>query len=831
MPRQAQLVVSLSAASTAVVTVNYATANGTAVAPSDYTAQTGTLTFAPGETSKTISVTVRDDLEGSLAEAFSVVLSSPTNATILDGTGLVTLGAGGLPEYYMRFNWVYDKLHDNAIGYFGPQTGANAFAVPRHIPEVDPRIINEAPDYGGQTVSETASFWVALEAYRGLIMKDWTGYNNAWNKIEQHYIPSSVNQPIGSYNPLNPADYIPGQDLPSLYPPPTEAVASGTDPLYQELLTTYGNPRLYLMHWLIDVEGAYGFKNGSGETKIVFMNTFQRGKQESSYETVPHAAWNDWANGGGTYGYEPLFTRGGPLYTPAEGGPFPYSRKWSYTNAPDAEVRAIQWAYQAKKFATEQGVASSIQTQTDRARKMGDYARYNLFDKYYREIGNNQVAGLNFVDPTDGNTYHNACHYLINWYASWGGAAVTSGVGDWSYRIGCSESHHGYQSVIAAYAMATGGGGMVPQSPSAGRIWARSLQRQIEMIRWLQSPQGPIAGGVTNSYNDRYATVTGRNGAKFYGMDYVYSPVWGDPPSNNWVGFQGWGHNRTADLFLEVSQATNALAVSIRPNLEIILDRLVGWFIRESDTSSPTSFKIPAELNWVQTTAGNGTTVSSTPITEYLADGSTRQVYERLPTLNWDYTGNYAAFWDASTVPNPSLTCEVIDPVDPTTPPDLGVASALAYLLITYAKAKQNMAKFTTNVTLTYGSDGEFTHTAEQAFTLAKTLLDRIWNNYRDQYGISTNEKRADYRRMNNLTYVPSNFTGTTPLGVPVNSSSTFSSIRSFLQNDPKWTEVQAYINNPIPDNVPEFRYHRFWAQVEFAVSCAALERHFSDLI
>ena len=53
--------VSLSTASSNTVTVHYATADGTATAPSDYTATSGTLTFGPGETSKPVSVPVKGD--------------------------------------------------------------------------------------------------------------------------------------------------------------------------------------------------------------------------------------------------------------------------------------------------------------------------------------------------------------------------------------------------------------------------------------------------------------------------------------------------------------------------------------------------------------------------------------------------------------------------------------------------------------------------------------------------------------------------------------------------------------------------------------------------
>ena len=86
--RTAVFGVNLSAASTQPVTVHFSTADGTAVAGSDYQAVSGTLTFAPGETSKSISVLVNGDRVVEWDETFFVNLTGATNATIADGEGL-----------------------------------------------------------------------------------------------------------------------------------------------------------------------------------------------------------------------------------------------------------------------------------------------------------------------------------------------------------------------------------------------------------------------------------------------------------------------------------------------------------------------------------------------------------------------------------------------------------------------------------------------------------------------------------------------------------------------------------------------------------------------
>ena len=83
--------VTLSVPSVQTVTVNYATADGTAVAPADYTTRSGTLSFAPGVTTAQISVPVAGDTRDEVNETFTVTLSGAANATLADSVGVVTI--------------------------------------------------------------------------------------------------------------------------------------------------------------------------------------------------------------------------------------------------------------------------------------------------------------------------------------------------------------------------------------------------------------------------------------------------------------------------------------------------------------------------------------------------------------------------------------------------------------------------------------------------------------------------------------------------------------------------------------------------------------------
>ncbi len=85
------LTVTLSRTSSDMVSVNYATASGTALVNKDYYATSGTLTFWPGQTQGTISIPIKTDRKRERNETFSVQLSNAVGATIDDGVATATI--------------------------------------------------------------------------------------------------------------------------------------------------------------------------------------------------------------------------------------------------------------------------------------------------------------------------------------------------------------------------------------------------------------------------------------------------------------------------------------------------------------------------------------------------------------------------------------------------------------------------------------------------------------------------------------------------------------------------------------------------------------------
>src|SRR5580658_6202555 len=517
--------------------------------------------------------------------------------------------------YFDRFGALWSDIHNPKNGYF------SAKGIPYHAVET---LVCEAPDFGHETTSEAFSYWIWLEAAYGRITNDWSYLADAWSNAEANIIPSAADQPsAAAYTPSKPASFV--AELPELtrYPPALQSdVPVGADPLAAELQSSYETSDVYGMHWLIDVDDWYGFgRRGDGTTAPSFINTFQRGPDESVFEAIAQPSW-DTMKWGGPHGFLDLFVKDSD--TP----------QWRYSDAPDADARAIQAVYWAKLWAEDSGASAAVQGVVQKAAKLGDYLRYAMFDKYFKPIGCKSLECA-------GASNRASAHYLVSWYYAWGGAVPPGG--NWAWRIGSSASHQGYQNPMAAYALSSVVD-MRPRSPSAWGDWARSLARQLELYRWLQSEEGAIAGGVTNSWGGAYG-VAPAGTPTFYGMAYDSAPVFHDPPSNEWFGFQVWSMERVAEYYY----------VSADAKAKTVLAQWVAWVLQNTTLTGDT-YSIPSSLQW-----------SGQPAASYGEKG--RPLEGKAP------------------VANPALHVTVTARGD-----DVGTAASLAKVLSFYAARSGNQA-------------------------------------------------------------------------------------------------------------------------------------------
>ena len=94
----ATFTVTLAGTTLRTVTVNFNTADATAKAGSDYAARSGALSFAPGETTKTITVTILDDNEAEPVEEFFVNIGDVVNGAITKNRGEGSIEASDRPD-------------------------------------------------------------------------------------------------------------------------------------------------------------------------------------------------------------------------------------------------------------------------------------------------------------------------------------------------------------------------------------------------------------------------------------------------------------------------------------------------------------------------------------------------------------------------------------------------------------------------------------------------------------------------------------------------------------------------------------------------------------
>ncbi|BCB83287.1 glycoside hydrolase family 48 protein [Phytohabitans suffuscus] len=644
----AQLNVRLSAAPTGSIPVTLARTGDTDVTVSPTTV---TLTSANWQTGVNATVSAAHDADAvndtaTITASATNYTSSITAVTVTDDENTTNPG-----RYGQEFLELYNKIKAPASGYFSPE------GIPYHSVET---LLVEAPDHGHETTSEAFSYWLSLEAMYGRATGNWAPFNNAWNVMDRYIIPTETQ---GGYNPNDPADYAPEANRPDLYPQQggrlDSSISVGQDPLYNELTQTYGNNRMYVMHWLLDVDNVYGYgRCGDRTTRPAYINTYQRGPQEGVFETVPHPSCETF-NFGGPNGYLPIFI-----------GDSSYTRQWRYTSAPDADARAVQAAYWALKWAKEQGKQADISATITKAAQMGDYLRYAMYDKYFKNPG--------CASPTcAAGTGKSSSAYLLSWYSAWGGPQGSS---DWAWRIGSSHNHGGYQNPFAAWALSNTTE-LIPRSSTARTDWATSLTRQIQFYTWLQSAEGAIAGGATNSWNGDYsARPAGR--PTFYGMVYDDKPVYHDPPSNQWFGFQAWSMERVAEYYYETGNA----------QAKALLDKWVTWALANT-TVNGTTYQVPSTLSWTGQPGGNWTSTTTS-------------------------------------VNNSGLHVSVVDHTT-----DVGVTGAYARTLIYYgAKAAHTQAQTTAKALL----DALLNHKDAKGIAVTETRAD--YNRFDDTYNSSTGQ-------------------------------------------------------------------------------------------
>jgi hypothetical protein len=89
--KSATVTITLSKAASTPITVNYGTFDGTARAGEDYVSGSGTVSFAAGETSKSVNITINGDTTYEADETFQVRLTNASGASLLKSSGTITL--------------------------------------------------------------------------------------------------------------------------------------------------------------------------------------------------------------------------------------------------------------------------------------------------------------------------------------------------------------------------------------------------------------------------------------------------------------------------------------------------------------------------------------------------------------------------------------------------------------------------------------------------------------------------------------------------------------------------------------------------------------------
>ena len=771
--------------------------------------------------------------------------------------------AYGDKTYAARFMSLYDDVITNGVqnGYMSStSTVSGGLGVPYHSVET---LCIEAPDYGHETTSEALSYLVWTAAMRDNIVnkankgeitvkgeKDAASETvgdtaKAWKTMEATLVPDTQ-AGIMQKSQLK-ATYSDEWEQIELYPTDMLTGNEAANPIHQYFTSAYGSDKgLYLMHWLADVDDWYGFGAGTSSQykqqnvsgSFTMINTFQRGEQESCWETIPHACVEE-LKFGIKSGQEGSTRNGGMkgFFNTEQN----VAQQYSYTNAPDAEDRAIQAVYAANRWGVaDQSVDSKwggSQKLDVLAAKMGDETRNNMFDKYYKTIGT-----TNKWDSSNSNGQY----YLMNWYTSWGGALD----GGWAWQIGCSHAHEFYQNPLAAYALAYDTN-LSSNMKAQGAVedFKKSFQTQMEYYLWLLSNDGVIAGGSTNSVNGRYEehskNVSGTS--EFNKMVYVEHPVYADPGSNHWIGNQVWAVQRLAELYYVVKTQGDASGITVggmdlTTALETILDKWTGWFL-DNSILGKASGTITFEDYYEHYHEKDGTGKTKFEIPDLSTVTDDGESFSIPSSLIWSGEPNT---WTGTYQENTNLKATIVGYGDG----DLGCVSSLANTLIYYAAGRGVSASDLATGEASYKSSRGTKSTdmkdrAAQSLYLAKELLDREWNKYRDDIGLGVSDHNTNLTRLWETKLVLPNgqranglgkvlakgdYTGKMPNGDLIQDGVAFVDIRSNYKSDPMYKEAEKYYQQDGNTDGYYFTLHRFWHAGDIMMALGTMAEVYPDL-
>ncbi len=332
--------------------------------------------------------------------------------------------------YTQRFLELYADLHDPANGYFTPQ------GIPYHSVET---LIVEAPDHGHETTSEAYSYWLWLEAMYGRVTGDWAAVQRRLGDHGEVHDPHRrpTSPPTPSTTPPSPATYAPGVATPrtATRRRSTRQSSVGTRPDRRRAEVGVRHRRR-LRHAL-----ARSTSTTCTATAPCREPAARTGRPPPDRPTsTPSSAGRRSRSGRPSRSRRATSSSTAAATATWTSSPATrsYAKQWKYTDAPDADARAVQAAYWANVWASEQGNGGDVAA----TRGQGG-ARWatTCATRCSTSTSRRSAARRRAARRAPART---AQHYLLSWYYAWGGATDSSA--GWAWRIGSSHAHFGYQN-------------------------------------------------------------------------------------------------------------------------------------------------------------------------------------------------------------------------------------------------------------------------------------------------------------------------------------------------------------------------------------------------